>query len=299
MSLFSSNNHKLTMLNSLLFSREKELQGLIENNLKETLDMHFLASEYRTSARGRIDTLAVDSDGTPTIIEYKRSKDDNVINQSLSYLKWLKAQRQEFFEMLMHNRLGKEVADSIRLDWKHPRIVCIAETFTQFDIDTVEVVPLRIDLYKYRYYEGGLISFEMVAVNEKQKNLVEACQSMPVETNQTIAQAMKDQTSASDSIRSLFDELRERIMAMDQYIIEKPGKRSIAYRLTKNFVEVLIRKERLVIDLRPIDYQDPRGLVEELGDGYVMTMNRRITLADPGDLDYVFSIIEQSYQNVV
>lgn len=299
MSLFSSNNHKLTMVNSLLFSREKELQGLIENNLKETLDMHFLASEYRTSARGRIDTLAVDSDGTPTIIEYKRSKDDNVINQSLSYLKWLKAQRQEFFEMLMHNRLGKEVADSIRLDWKHPRIVCIAETFTQFDIDTVEVVPLRIDLYKYRYYEGGLISFEMVAVNEKQKNLVEACQSMPVETNQTIAQAMKDQTSASDSIRSLFDELRERIMAMDQYIIEKPGKRSIAYRLTKNFVEVLIRKERLVIDLRPIDYQDPRGLVEELGDGYVMTMNRRITLADPGDLDYVFSIIEQSYQNVV
>lgn len=299
MPLFSSNNHKLTMINSLLFSKEKELQGLIENNLKETLDMHFLASEYRTSARGRIDTLAVDSDGTPTIIEYKRSKDDNVINQSLSYLKWLKAQRQEFFEMLMHNRLGKEVADSIRLDWKHPRIVCIAETFNRFDIDTVEVVPLRIDLYKYRYYEGGLISLEMVAVNERQKNLVEACQVMPAETNQTIIQAMKNQTNASDCIRSLFDELRERIMTMDQYIIEKPGKRSIAYRLTKNFVEVLIRKEHLVIDLRPIDYQDPRGLVDELGDGYVMTMNRRITLADPGDLDYVFSIIEQSYQNVL
>ena len=299
MPLFSSNNHKLTMINSLLFSKEKELQGLIENNLKETLDMHFLASEYRTSARGRIDTLAVDSDGTPTIIEYKRSKDDNVINQSLSYLKWLKAQRQEFFEMLMHNRLGKEVADSIRLDWKHPRIVCIAETFNQFDIDTVEVVPLRIDLYKYRYYEGGLISFEMVAVNEKQKNLVEACQAMPVETNQTIVQAMKDQTSASHAIRTLFDELRERILGIDEYIIEKPGKRVVAFRLTKNFAEVLIRKDRLVLDLREMDYVDPRGLVEKIGEGYTVTMNRRITLADPRDLEYVFGIVEQSYQNVL
>lgn len=201
--------------------------------------------------------------------------------------------------MLMHNQLGKEVADSIKLDWKHPRIVCVADAFSKFDIDTVEVVPLRIDLFKYRHYEEGLFSLETVAMNKQQKNLVEACQAMPVETNLAVIKAMKEQASASHATRTLFDELRERILGIDEYIIEKPGKRVVAFRLTKNFAEVLIRKDRLVIDLREIDYVDPRNLVEKIGEGYTVTMNRRITLADPRDLEYVFGIVEQSYQNVL
>lgn len=299
MPLFANNDAKLTMLNTLPAGKEKALQRLIENNLPEVLDMHFIASEYRTTSGGRIDTLAVDCDGAPTIIEFKRSKNDNVINQALSYLKWLKAQRPEFFEMLMINRLGKEVADSIRLDWHHPRVVCVAESFNKFDTDTVEVVPLRIDLFKYRHYENGLFSLEMVAVNEQQKTLVEACQAMPAETNLAVIHAMKEQASASHAIRTLFDELRERILGIDEYIIEKPGKRAIAFRLTKNFAGVLIRKDRLVIDLREADYVDPRGLVEKIGERYTMTMNRRIGLADHRDLDYVFGIVEQSYQNIL
>jgi len=297
MSLFNTNNSKLTLINALQSGKEKNLQQLLENNLKEALDLHFLASEYRTSS-GRIDTLAVDCEGAPTIIEYKRSRNDNVINQALSYFKWLKAQRPEFFGMLLQNKLGQEVASGIKLDWKNPRIVCVAETFSRFDIDTVEVVPLRIDLYKYRRYENGLLSLEMVTVNEKMKNLVEACQAMPVEAYQFITQ-MKEQVGASDSIRALFDELRERILSIDEYIIEKPNKRSIAYRLTKNFVEVLIRKERLVIYLRPIDFEDPRGMVERIAGDYTVTMNRRVTLASASELDYVFGIVEQSYQNVI
>ena len=299
MPLFLTSSNKLTMLNTLPACREKALQTLIENNLPEVLDMRFIASEYRTTSGGRIDTLAIDNDGAPVIIEFKRNKNDNVINQALSYLKWLKAQRPEFFEMLMLNQLGKEVTDSIKLDWHHPRVVCIAETFNKFDTDTVEVVPLRIDLFKYRHYESGLFSLEMVTVNEQHKNLVEACQAIPVETNLAVINAMKEQSSASHTIRTLFDELRERILGIDEYIIEKPGRRVVAFRLTKNFAEVLIRKDRLVIDLREMAYVDPRGLVERIGEGYTVTMNRRIILADPRDLEYVFGIVEQSYQNIL
>lgn len=298
MPLFNTSNSKLTLVNTLQSGKEKDLQNLLEDNLKEALDMHFLATEYRTS-NGRIDTLAVDRDGAPSIIEYKRNRDDNVINQALSYLKWLKAQRPEFFEMLMQNKLGQEVASGIRLDWKNPRIVCVAQAFSRFDIDTVEVVPLRIDLYRYKRYENGLLSLEMVTTNERLKNLVEACQAAPAETIFGINQAMKEQAGASQAIRDLYDDLRERILGIDEYIIEKPGKRAVAFRLTKNFAEVLIRKDRLVIDLRETDYADPRGLVEKIGEGYTITMNRRITLADPRDLDYVFGIVEQSYQNIL
>lgn len=298
MPLFKQQDDVLTLISSVQVVSEKWLQRLIEANLKDVLDMYFLASEYRTSG-GRIDTLAVDSEGAPVIVEYKRNKDDNVISQSLSYLKWLTAQQPGFFELLMQKQLPKEVFDNIRLDWKHPRVVCIAESYSQADIDTVEIVPLRIELFKYRLYEGGLLSIETVTFNEMQKNLVVSTQQVPVETSQSIIQAMKEQCNASHLIRTLFDELRERIMAMDQYIIEKAGKRCISYRLTKNFAEILIRKDRLVIDLRPICYDDPHNMIEKIAEGYTVTMNRRITLTSASELDYVFGIVEQSYKNVL
>ena len=101
MAIFKEQNNSLVMLKSKSINKEKELQTLIENNLLEVFDMHFLATEYSTTFGGRIDTLAVDTSGCPVIIEYKRNKNDNVINQSLSYLKWLKSQKKEFFEMLI------------------------------------------------------------------------------------------------------------------------------------------------------------------------------------------------------
>lgn len=139
----------------------------------------------------------------------------------------------------------------------------------------------------------------MVSVNEQHKNRVEASQEMSADAAQTIIQGMKEQSGSSNTTRQMFDELREKILALDENIVEKPGRRTIAYRLAKNFCEILIKKDTLVIDLRPTDYQDPRELVSKIYEGYAVTMNRRITLSDPRDLDYVFGIIQQSYKNVL
>lgn len=144
MPLFKIDAHRLTKLSYLPLDRERFLQQLLEANLNEVLGLKFLASEYVTTLGGRIDTLAVDDSGRPVIIEYKRSRNDNVINQSLSYLKWLKTQKAGFFEKLMQDKLGAEIATAISLDWSHPRVICIAESFSKFDVDTVEVVPLQI-----------------------------------------------------------------------------------------------------------------------------------------------------------
>lgn len=298
MPLFKMKDNALSLINAVQARSEKELQRLVEANLKDVLDMHFLASEFMT-LNGRIDTLAIDSQGAPVVIEYKRNQNDNVINQSLSYLKWLTSQRQEFFEMLMQKQLPEDVLENIRLDWKHPRVVCVAESFSRFDIDTVQIVPLRIELFKYRLFEGNMLSIESVTLNEQQNNLFDPNQQASVEATQSVIQAMKEQSESSHLIRTLFDELREKIVAMDQYIIEKPGRRCISYRLTKNFAEVLIRRDRLVIDLRPIDYIDPQGMVERIAESYTVTMNRRVTLTSASELDYVFGLIEQSYQNVL
>lgn len=146
MPIFQIVGTTLKKLNVRPLDKEKTLQQLVEANLSEVLDMAFLASEYTTTFGGRIDTLAVDTSGAPVIIEYKRNKNDNVINQSLSYLKWLRSQKPGFFEKLIQDRLGPDAANRVTLDWNNPRVICIAESFSKFDVDTAEVVPLRIEL---------------------------------------------------------------------------------------------------------------------------------------------------------
>jgi fructose-bisphosphate aldolase class 1 len=54
---------------------EKSLQALIEKHLEALLGVRFLASEYSTGKThgGRIDTLGIDENGYPVIVEYKRA----------------------------------------------------------------------------------------------------------------------------------------------------------------------------------------------------------------------------------
>ena len=81
--------------------KEKRIQSLIEKNLDTFLGVRFLASEYSTGKKhgGRIDTLGLDENNNPVIIEYKLHTNDNVINQGLFYLDWLFDHKAEF-EML-------------------------------------------------------------------------------------------------------------------------------------------------------------------------------------------------------
>ena len=77
---------------------ERSLQTMIEKHLEELLGVRFLATEYSTGKthRGRIDTLGIDENGCPVIIEYKRATNENVINQGLFYLDWLMDHKADF-----------------------------------------------------------------------------------------------------------------------------------------------------------------------------------------------------------
>lgn len=297
MPIFKDATGQLKKLNTLPLDKERNLQKLVEDKLMEVLELHFLASEYVTTFGGRIDTLAVDVNGAPVIIEYKRNKNDSVINQALSYLKWLKAQKPEFFQMLMINKLGQAVAGTIKLDWNNPRVICIAESYSKFDVDTVEVVPLRIELFKYRYYEQGIFGLESLTVPEAISHAVPVSVSLTTEKRASSVALLREK--GSEAIRSLFDALQEQIVSLDEGIEEKATSLYVAYRAAKNFAEIYIGKNQLKIFLRPIDYDDPRNLVDKIPDGYNWTMDKRVYLDSVDDLDYVVGLIEQSYKNVL
>ena len=281
--------------------KEKKLQSLVEANLFELLELRFLASEYTTTLGGRIDTLAVDLNGSPVIIEYKRNRNDNVINQALSYLKWLKTQKIEFFQKLVSDKLGASAA-GIEIDWKSPRVICIAESYSPFDIDTVEVVPLRIELFRYRFYQDDVFALDPVNVEEKPDpecppvpSKAAATPSMPVQVPSVEAHL----AAASPITKDLFVILREQIKAMDENVTERVTNAYVAFRASKNFAEVHLQKARLRILLRDRDYDDPRGFIEKLPDAYNWSLNRQLYLKDAEDLSYVLGLVEQSYQDVL
>ena len=63
---------------------ERELQTLIEKNMETLFGVRFLKSEYSIT-NGRMDSIGIDENNCPVIFEYKRSSNENVINQGLFY----------------------------------------------------------------------------------------------------------------------------------------------------------------------------------------------------------------------
>lgn len=292
----------LKKLNVVPLSKERDLQRLVEKNLIETLGMQFLSTEYTTTSGGRIDTLAVDADGAPVIIEYKKNRNDAVINQALSYLKWLKTQKPEFFQKLMIDKLGQKAFDEIGLDWKNPRVICIAESFSRFDLDTVHFVNTRIELIRYRMYEDGVFSLEALNVLDaigSSDLKIEQPKSAPNMEEESVPDVENFLQKSSPAIKAIYEELRERILSLDEAIIEKPTTLYVGYRMSNNFADVHFQKNALKVFLRPVEYDDPRSGVKQIPDGYNWKLNKFFQLTTSDDIEYLMRLIEQSYKDVL
>jgi hypothetical protein len=130
------------------FTKEKELQVLIERNMEEVFGIRLLESEYPIP-NGRIDTLGLDKNALPVVIEYKKKQDlGNAIIQGLFYIEWVK-QNKRTFEMLVREKLGKDT----RVDWTLAlRLIIIAEAFDPKEISAINQIRANVELRKYSFY---------------------------------------------------------------------------------------------------------------------------------------------------
>ncbi len=111
---------------------------------------------------GRIDSLGLDENGSPVVVEYKRATDPRVISQGLFYVSWLRENRVAS-EGLARDRLGAAAAS--RVAWDAPRLICVAGDFTRYDIHAVREHRRLIDLVRYRLFGDGHIGLETVAAS--------------------------------------------------------------------------------------------------------------------------------------
>jgi predicted transport protein len=225
---------------------EKSLQTLIETNMEVFFGISFLASEYSTGKNhgGRIDSLGLDENHCPVILEYKRSVDENVISQGLFYLDWLMDHKAEF-KFLVMDKLGKQAADKI--DWSGPRLVCIAGDFTKYDEHAVKQINRNIELIRYRKYGDELILFELM-------NAVVASET-PTSGRADGAKRYKDKTvmealqQADVGIQNIYSDLRDFILDLGDDVQEKVLKLYVAFKKIRNFACVEIRNKAILLYL--------------------------------------------------
>lgn len=81
--LFHTTKSGVTEVAPRLAEVEADVQGLIEAHMESLPGVRFLAGEYGTGPvhGGRIDSLGLDENGSPVIVEYKRGIDAGVFSE--------------------------------------------------------------------------------------------------------------------------------------------------------------------------------------------------------------------------
>lgn len=254
---------------------EKSIQTLIEQHLEAFLGVRFLATEYITGKThgGRIDSLGIDENNCPVIIEYKRSLNENVINQGLFYLDWLLDHKAEF-QLLVMKKIGAEAADSI--DWKGTRLLCIAGDFTRYDQHAVQQINRSIELIRYRQYGAELLLLELVnattataaagvlaAVSSSGSGLPDAGSSAKKPGKSGYKTVGEYLAQSPQPLKDLFEQLQAFLLALGDDVQLKELQYYFAYKRIKNFacVEVHPANGQLLVFVKV----DPDSVTLEQG----------------------------------
>ena len=218
---------------------EKKLQALIEKHIETFLHVRFVASEYSTGKThsGRIDTLGIDENFCPTIIEYKRTSNANVINQGLFYLDWLMDHKAEF-ELLVQKQFGQDAAS--KLDWSAPRLLCIAEDFTRYDVHAIQQINRNIELIRYVFFGDDLLLLDLVNVVSAQSGADDEGEDNGKQTKQYTTQE-DHLAKASSQLKELYEAVRDYMTDLGDDVQERFLKWCIAFKRLKNFATIQLQ----------------------------------------------------------
>ncbi|MET9664988.1 endonuclease NucS domain-containing protein [Streptomyces sp. NPDC006475] len=288
--LFHTTNGGATEVAPRLAEAEADMQDLIEAHMETMLGVRFLASEYRTGPAhgGRIDSLGLDENGAPVIVEYKRGTDAGVINQGLFYLSWLMDHRAEFGH-LVRDRLGATAAAQVL--WSAPRLICVAGDFTRYDVHAVREHRRSIDLVRYRYFGTEHLGLETVASVTGLAVVPGAARRRAPETVRVL--------TADGAMAELAAAVDEVLLGLGDGIIRVQRKQYLAYQRLRNFacvcppqqtkLLVYLKADPKSVDLVPGFTRDVTGL------GHHGTGDLELQLRTERDLERAKDLLRLSY----
>jgi predicted transport protein len=302
MPLFEIKKGKATKVNQKEFKDELELHKLIDKNLTEIFNIRFIKDEYVTDKHGRIETLGIDENNRPVVIEYKKSMEDGQLVQANRYITWVK-QNPDSFELLIRKSIMNFEGS---IDFANPRIICFAQEFSIND--KCLALSLGAELWKYRYYNTDML---FITREEEPEQLIKKKGSKTY-TIQKIKRDPRPKKTieelfqgAAPELFSIFTKLDETIMGISSEIERYTTSTEVLYKTSFNFVCLAAQKKnnRIRIYLRTIQdkINDPRRLTEKVPKEFGYGNITRVMYLDPNDfgrkysLGDIMELILQSY----
>ena len=295
--LFRISGNAATEIQGTASHLEKPLQSLIEANLEPLLGIRFVASEHYTDEihGGRIDSLGLDENNSPVIIEYKRSIGESVMSQGLYYFDWLMTHRADF-QLLVQERFGPALGAAI--DWDSPRVICIAADFTKYDAHAVKHMKCSLELIRYRHFGKDIMLLELVnAVAPRRANSKKTAKGAKGSgADKPVADWLADLTLP---MRELFDSLDGYLTSLGDDVLRKDLKLYIAFKRLRNFATVCFHKNKLLVYLNvaPARVNLVKGYTRDVRKiGHWGTGKVEVTLKNLADLDKAKPLLLQAYE---
>jgi len=305
--LFRISKGKASEIEGEASDLERPLQTLIEENLDPLLGIRFLATEHSTGKThgGRIDSLGIDENDCPVILEYKRSVGENVINQGLFYLDWLMDHKAEF-QLLVMNQLGSGAA--AKIDWSAPRLICIAADFTRYDGHAVQQINRNIDLIRYRRFGDDLLLLELVnaATGTKPAPTTKASKTKDDAAPTPKTASGSGDKSVADWLEVLPPPLKELLASLENYLasLGDDVKRNelklyVAFKRLRNFATIVPQKSRLLLylHLNPDHIKPfPANARDVRKSGHWGTGDLELSISSSADLDAAKPLMLKAYE---
>ena len=272
---------------------EKELQNLIEGNMELFFGVRFLKSEY-VITNGRMDSIGIDENNSPVIFEYKRSMNENVINQGLFYLDWLLDHKADF-KLLVIEKLGMEAAEQI--DWSVPCVICIANDFTRYDVHAVNQMQRNIKLVKYKKYDQDLILFEHLNTPVA-KPIHQDTSEDDKRVNGQRTTHMGKLDAATPEMKTLYTSVCDYIESLGDDIVANQLKMYLAYKKVQNMacIEIYSKQVIVFLKLNPDSVELEKGFTRDMrGVGHYGTGDLQIIIKNAKDFEKAKALINRAY----
>ncbi len=230
------------LMEEIPFLSERELQTYVSENLdlffgakliKNEYQISFFDAELNQQQTGRIDSLAIDENGSPVIIEYKLEQSSNLINQALYYLDWLRNNKRQFdLEIKLFDK-------SIEIDWSNIRVICIAKLFNKYDYNAIRQIDANVELYRYQNYDD---IFELIEVYKKNQKPIKTKSNEYASNKNSETELLK----TTHELRGVFDQLVEDFKEQyDEELTINYLKDYIAFKINKNILTVVPQRSQL------------------------------------------------------
>lgn len=301
MQLYHQQKSTLSNLKEKPFKLEKDIQKLFEANLEQITGFKFVKSEFIIK-NVRLDTLAFDEESKAfVIIEYKRERNDGVVDQGLSYLNLMLEYKGDF--IVEYNESCNKNLKRTDIDWSQSKVLFVAPSFNSYQKQSSNFKDLPIELWEIKQFENDIIvinpikksqsapSFKQVQSTKQDSEISKVVKEIKVYTEEEHLEGKPEET------KELYENYKAAILNLSTEIEIVPLKQYIAFKKGRNIVDIEIQNKRLKfwINIKKAQLDDPKNITTDVSNtGHWGNGDYQLIVSDTKDLEYIMSLVKQA-----